>query len=98
MISTDKEPALYSATENTFGDYTHHRNNKFMNNRLEQDHRCLESRIDVMKGIKNIFNAPIFCNAFEETRPFFRMNNKTIGEKRKTFSPRFREFNQLAVI
>lgn len=98
MITTDKEPALYPAIKNTFGDDTNYRDNKFMNNRLEQDHRCLESRIDVMKRIKNIFNAPIFCNAFEETRPFFRMNNKMRGEKRKTFSPRFREFNPLAVI
>jgi putative transposase len=39
QITTDKEPALYSAIDNVFGDYTTHRDNKFMNNGLEQDHR-----------------------------------------------------------
>ena len=39
-----------------------------MNNRLEQDHRGPKSRIGVMKGFKNIFNAQIFCTAFEEIR------------------------------
>ena len=34
-ITTDKEPAFYSAIENTFGDYTDHRDNKFMNNIIE---------------------------------------------------------------
>ena len=98
MITADKEPALYSATENTFADDTDHRDNQFMNNRLEQDHRCFKSRIKVMKGFKNIFNAQISSNAFEERRQFFRMNNKTRGEKRKIFAPIFREFNQLAFI
>ena len=98
MITTDKEPALYPAIENTFGDYTDHRDNKFMNNRLEQDHRGPKSRIDVMQGYKNIFNAQIFCTAYEEIRQFFRMKNKTRGEKRRIFATRFQEFNQLAVI
>jgi len=37
QITTDKEPALYSAIDNTFGDYTDHRDNKYKNNCLEQD-------------------------------------------------------------
>ena len=98
MITTDKEPALYHAIENTFGDYTDHRDNKFMNNLLEQDHRGPKSRIDVMKGFKNIFSAQIFCTAFEEIRQFFRMKNKTIGERRRLFASRFQKFNKLAVI
>ena len=53
----NKNAALYPAIENTFGDYTDHRDNKLMNNRLEQDHWVPKTRIDVMKGFKNIFNA-----------------------------------------
>ncbi len=64
----------------------------------EQDHRGPKSRIDVMKGFKNIFNAQIFCTAFEEIRQFFRMRNKTRSEKRRLFAPRFKDFNQLSVI
>jgi putative transposase len=55
QITTDKEPALYGAIENTFGDYTDHRDNKYMNNRLEQDHRGIKSRTNVMKGFKSIY-------------------------------------------
>ena len=98
IITTDKEPALYPAIENTFGDYTDHRDNKFMNNRLEQDHRGPKSRINVMKGFKSIFNAQIFCTAFEEIRQFFCMKNKTRGEKLRLFASKFQEFNKLAVI
>lgn len=34
-ITTDKEPAFYPAIESVFGDYTDHRDNKYMNNRIE---------------------------------------------------------------
>ena len=97
QITTDKEPALYAAIENTFGDYTDHRDNKFMNNRLEQDHRGIKSRTNVMKDFKNIFNALVFCTAYEEIRQFFRMKNKTRGERRELLTPRIYEFNNLAV-
>ena len=96
QITTDKEPALYPAIENVFGDYTTHRDNKFMNNRLEQDHRGIKSRTGPMKGFKDIFCALRFCTVFEEIRQFFRMKNRTRAEKRRIFSPRFRAFNQLA--
>jgi len=43
-ITTDKEPAFYSAVENVFGDYTDHRDSKYMNNILEQNHRGIKSR------------------------------------------------------
>ena len=98
IITTDKEATLYPAIADTLGDYTDHRDNKFMNNRLEQDHRGPKSRIDVMKSFKNIFNAQIFCTAYEEIRQFFRMKNKTRGDKRRLFASKFQEFNKLAVI
>ena len=96
MITTDKEPALYPAIDNTFGDYTDHRDNKFMNNLLEQDHRGPKSRINVMKGFKNIFNALVFCTAFEEIRQLFRMKNKTRSERRRTLASKFQELYKIA--
>ena len=95
MITTDKEPALYNAIEDTFGDYTDHRDNKFMNNRLEQDHRGIKSRLNPMKGFKNIFHALIFCTVFEEIRQFFRMKNNTRAEKRGLFAPKFQELSEI---
>lgn len=93
-VTTDKETALYSAIENVFGDYTTHRDNKFMNNRIEQDHRGVKSRTGTMKGFKNIFDALRFCTVYEEIRQFFCMKNKTRAEKRRLFASRTRVFNQ----
>ena len=95
QITTDKEPALYSAIENTFGNATKHRDSKYMNNRLEQNHRGIKSRYKVMKGFKCFFCALIFCTAFEEIRQFFRMANKTRSQKRRLIPSKIQEFNQL---
>lgn len=98
QITTDKEPTLYPAIKNTFGDETKHRDSKYMNNRIEQDHRGIKSRYKVMKGFKNIFSALIFCTAFEEIRQFFRMKNKTRGEKCRLLAPKIQQFNNLFTI
>ncbi len=89
IITTDKEPALGTAVENIFGDYTDHRDSKYKNNIIEQDHRGIKSRTRPMKGFKNPFSALVFCTALEEIRSFFCMKNKTRAEKRRIFAPRF---------
>ena len=93
QITTDKEPALYPAMDNVFGNCTKHRDSKYMNNRIEQSHRGIKSRYKVMKGFKDIFCAQIFCTAFEEIRQFFRMKNK--GPK--IITSKINAFNQLLV-
>ena len=49
QITTDKEPALYPAIKNVFCDKTKHRDSKYMNNCIDQDHRGIKSRYKVMK-------------------------------------------------
>ena len=95
QITTDKEPALYPAVKNVFGSDTKHRDSKYMNNIVEQNHRGIKSRYKVMKGFKNIFCALIFCTGFEEIRQFFRMKNKTRGQRRRMIAPRICDFNEL---
>jgi len=90
QITTDKEPALYPAIENVFGESTKHRDVKYLNNVLEQNHRGIKSRYKVMKGFKDSWCAMIFYTAFEEIRQFFRMKNKTRCERRKIIVPRIR--------
>ena len=97
QITTDKEPALYPAIENVFGAGTH-RDSKYMNNVIEQDHRGIKSRCSVMKGFKNIFCALKFCTAFEEIRQFFRMKNKTRTERRRMIVPKITGFNELFTV
>ena len=41
-ITTDKEPALYPVIVNIFGDYTTHRDNKYMNNRKRHTNYTLD--------------------------------------------------------
>ena len=98
QITTDKEPALYPAIKNVFGDATKHRDNKYMNNRIEQNHRGIKSRYKVMKGFKNPFCALIICTAFEEIRQFFRMKNTTRSERRGLITPRIQAFNELITV
>jgi len=98
QITTDKEAALYPAIENVFGESTKHRDNKYMNNRIEQNHRGIKSRYKVMKGFKDSWCAMIFCTAFEEIRQFFRMKGKSRSERRKLLTPKIQKFNQLITI
>jgi len=81
QITTDKEHAFYLVIESVFGDHTDHRDCKFMNNLLEQNHRGIKSRYNVMKGFKDMLCALIFCTTFEDIRQFFRMKNKTRAVK-----------------
>lgn len=95
QITTDKEPALYPAIKNVFGKDTKHRDSKYMNNVIEQNHRGIKSRCKVMKGFKNIFCALTFCTAFEEIQQFFRMKNKSRAERRRMIAPKIKGFNEL---
>jgi len=96
QITTDKEPAFPGAIKSALGDHVKHRDSKYMNNRMEQNHRGTKSRTNPMKGFKDSWCAMIFCHVFEEIRQFFYMPNKTTAERRKLFSPRFQEFSKVA--
>ena len=95
QITTDKEPALYPAIENQFPAITKHRDSKYMNNRLEQNHRGIKSRYKVMKGFKNPFNAVIFCTAFEEIKQHYYKPQSDRAERRGIFVSKFQEMQKL---
>ena len=98
QITTDKERALYPAIDNVFGNCTKHRDNKYMNNCVESDHRVTKSRLSIMKGFKNIFSGVNFCTIFEEVRQFFRMKNKTRAERRNIFAFKIQNFKQITAV
>ena len=95
QITTDKEPALKPAIKKEFSDKTYHRDSKYKNNIIEQNHRGIKSRYRSMKGFKNPFSALVFCTAFEEIRQQFRMKDKSRGQKRKIISSKIQAFNSL---
>ncbi|PHQ78665.1 MAG: IS6 family transposase [Coxiella sp. (in: Bacteria)] len=98
QITTDKEPALTPALDNVFGNCTKHRDNKYMNNRIESDHRVTKSRLRIVKGFKDIFSALRFCTVFEEIRQYFRMKNKSRAQKRKLLASKIYEFNKIGAL
>lgn len=96
QITTDKEPALYGAIENTLGDKVKHRDSKYKNNLIEQNHRMIKSRTAAMKGFQSPWCAMVFCTVFEEIAQFFRMKNKSLAQRRSLFASRFQEFMLMA--
>ena len=97
QITTDKEPALYPAIKNVFGERIRHRDSKYMNNVIEESHRGIKSRYNVMKGFKDHVCALVFCTAFEEIRQLFRMKNKTRAERRRILPTKIHQFNSLVM-
>jgi transposase-like protein len=97
MVTTDKEAALYPAMNEVFGDRTVHRDVKYMNNRIEQDHRGIKSRYRVMKGCKNEFSALRFLGSFEEIRQLFNMKKKTRANRRELLPIKIKQYFDLWV-
>jgi transposase-like protein len=61
------------------GSNVQHRTNKYLNNRLEQDHRGIKQRYYPMRGFGTVEAAARFCCAFDELRNYLRPR-RTIGE------------------
>jgi putative transposase len=95
QITVDKERALANGINHTFHGAVDIRDNKFMNNRLEQDHRGIKDWYRNMRGFKRIFSALVLCTVFEEFRQHFRMKGKTRAQRRTLLASKFYEFNQV---
>jgi transposase-like protein len=50
-----------------------HRCNRYLNNRIEQDHRGIKQRYYPMRGFGNVESAARFCRAFDEVCMVFRL-------------------------
>ena len=70
-----------------------HRTNRYLNNRIEQDHRGIKSRYGPMKGFGAFASAARFCSAFDEVRHLLRFDTSqraaaTPAAGRMTFQKR----------
>jgi putative transposase len=54
-----------------------HRDNQYLNNRLEPDHRGVKGRYDPMRGFTNPRSAGDFCWAYNELRNFLHSRSRT---------------------
>src|SRR5688572_23458012 len=71
-VTTDGHDAYPRAIRRTLGRKVIHRRNRYLNNRLEQDHRGLKQRYYPMRGFGNFEAAARFCTAHDELRDYFR--------------------------
>jgi putative transposase len=79
QVTTDGHTSYPRAIRETMGSNVQHRTNKYLNNRLEQDHRGIKQRDSPMRGFGTVEAAARFCCAFDELRNYLRPR-RTIGE------------------
>jgi transposase-like protein len=71
-VTTDGHAAYPRASRETLGEHVVQRCSRYMNNRMEQDHRGSEGRYHPMRGCGSFGGAARFCVAHDEVRDYFR--------------------------
>lgn len=93
-VTTDGHIAYPRAIRRILGRKIVHRTNRYLYNRMEQDHRGIKQRYYPMRGFGNFDSASRFCSAFDEQRDYFRARTTRkekvpLAEQRRTFGQRF---------
>jgi len=94
QVTTDGHDAYPRAIRETLGPGVRHRTSRYMNNRIEQDHRGVKQRYYPMRGFGSFVSAARFCPAFEEQRQYFRAvrqsgDRVSLAERRHRFQERW---------
>jgi transposase-like protein len=76
QVTTDGHDSYPRAIQEVLGTEVEHRNNAYLNRRIEQDHRGIKQRYYPMLGFGAVFSARRFCRVFEEIRQYFRPRRK----------------------
>lgn len=79
------------------GSEVQHRTSKYLNNRLEQDHRGIKQRYYPMRGFGTIEAAARFCGGFDELRNYFCLR-RTMGERVSLPEQRRAVLQRLAIL
>lgn len=93
-VTTDGHDSYPRAIRRVLGRKVVHRTNRYLNNRMEQDHRGIKQRYYPMRGFGNYDSASRFCSAFDEQRNYFRYRTRPkqtipLPEQRRMFRLRF---------
>ena len=102
-VTTDGHDAYPRAIRETLGSDVLHRINRYLNNRLEQDHRGIKQRYYPMRGFGSVTSAARFCRAFDEVRQFFRVRTTmkqhvSLAEQRARFRQRLDALKAMVVM
>jgi putative transposase len=71
-VTTDGHDAYPRAIRTELGKQVRHRTSRYLNNRLEQDHRGIKDRCRPMLGLKSTVSAARYCRGYDELRNFLR--------------------------
>jgi putative transposase len=71
-VTTDGHDSYPRAIRSELGRHVRHRTSRYLNNRLEQDHRGIKGRYRPMRGFKCAKSAARFCRGYDELRNFLR--------------------------
>ncbi len=93
-VTTDGHYSYPRAIRKVLGRKVIHRTSRYLNNRMEQDHRSIKQRYYPMRGFGNLESATRFCSAFDEQRDYFRYRTRPkqsvpLPKQRQMFRQRF---------
>ena len=93
QVITDGHRSYPRAICETMGSDVQHRTSKYLNNRLEQDHRGIKQRYYPMRGFGTVEAATRFCCAFDELHNYLRLRPImgepiSLSERRRAFLDR----------
>lgn len=72
-VTTDGHDSYPRAIRSELAQHVRHRTSRYLNNRLEQDHRGIKGRYRSMRGFKCLGSAADrFCRGYDELRNFLR--------------------------
>ena len=71
-VTTDGHDSYPRAIRTELGKGVRHRTSRYLNNRLEQDHRALKGRYRPMREFKCPRSAARFCRGYDELRNYLR--------------------------
>ena len=72
QVTTDGHDSYPRAIREVLGTDVEHRDNAYLNRRIEQDHRGIKQRYYPMLGFGAFPSAQRFCSTFDEVRQYFR--------------------------
>ncbi len=75
-VTTDGHDSYPRAIRTELGKHVRHRTSRYLNNKLEQDHRGIKGRYRPMRGFKCPRSAARFCRGHDELRHFLRPRSR----------------------
>ena len=99
-VTTDGHDSYPRAIRELVGKDVVHRCSRYMNNRIEQDHRGVKGRYHPMRGFGAFVAAARFCSAHDELRDHFRHRTRMdevvpLGIQREQFRSRLGELRAM---